>query len=99
MSYRKEVDRESLIARLRAVLPDYAPLTDWDGLTPGVYKAIDPTGSVWLVTWYPETRDVNGKLWRKRSKKLVLKPDEGELAPTAPRRRRRDPFSGPGPLD
>ena len=98
MSYRKEIDRESLIARLNAVLPDYKPLAEWDGLTPGVYKAIDPTGSVWLVTWYPDYTDANGKLWRKRSKKLVLKPDEGEMAPRAVMRRRRDPFSA-GPLD
>lgn len=94
MSWRKETDTELLKARLRAVLPDYAPLAEWDGETPGVYKAIDPTGSVWLLTWLPPETDVNGVLWRKRIKKLALKPDEGEMAPSAPRRRRRDPFAG-----
>jgi hypothetical protein len=94
MSYRKEADTESLKARLRAVLPDYAPLNEWDGDTPGVYKAIDTTGSVWLVTWHKPYTDVNGVFWRKRSKRLVLKPDEGEMAPTARRRVRRDPFAG-----
>lgn len=98
MTYRKETDTEVLKARLSSVLPDYAPLVAWDGDTPGVYKSIDPTGSVWLITWHPPYTDVNGVVWRKRTKQLVLKPDEGELAPATRRRRRRDPFSA-GPLD
>jgi len=94
VSYRKESSQEVLAARLRAVLPDYRPLADWDGSTPGVYKGIDATGSVWLVTWHQPYTDVNGVYWRKRSKRLVLKPDEGEMAPAPVRRKRRDPFAG-----
>lgn len=97
MSYKKDIDKEALAARLRAVLPDYRPLAEWSGETPGTYKGIDSQGNVYLVTWDTPMTDVNGVFWQRRSKKLVLKADEGEMAPAAATRRRIS--YGPGPLD
>ena len=97
MSYKRELDKEVLAARLRAVLPDYRPLAEWSGKTPGTFKGIDSQGNVYLVTWDTPITDANGVFWQRRKKKLVLKADEGEMAPAATHRRRQS--FGPGPLD
>ena len=57
--------------RLKEVLPEYEPISEWRTGNNGTYKATDATGAIYLVTIHQEPNEP-----MRRSVELVMSPDE-----------------------
>jgi len=92
MSWKRETDSETLAARLRAVLPEYKPVSERQGDALGTYKSIDREGNVWLIRWLEPYTDERGHHVVRRQKKLEIKAGDVATAgiPVIQGRRRRD---------
>lgn len=76
MSWKREIDTESLSQRLRSVLPEYRCVSERVGEELGTFKAIDREGNVWLVTWVEPIIDERNHFVIRRKKRIEIKAED-----------------------
>lgn len=89
MSWKKELDTETLYRRLAQVYPEYRSVSSRVGDELGTFKAIDREGNIYLVTWVEPYTDERGHHVIRRKKQLVIQAGDVETSirqtPMSPR--------------